>query len=89
MWYQFGVHGSAPDICGKGLANPIACILSFSMALKYTFDLKKEAELLDKSVERVLSKGIRTADLLQKENQKPSSTIEVCDEILNELNMQL
>ena len=36
------------------------------MALKYTFDLKKEAELLDKSVERVLSKGIRTADLLQK-----------------------
>ena len=83
------VHGSAPDICGKGLANPIACILSFSMALKYTFDLNKEAELLDKSVEGVLSKGIRTADLLQKENQKPSSTKEVCDEILNELNLQL
>ena len=83
------VHGSAPDISGKGLANPIACILSFSMALKYTFDLKKEAELLDKSVERVLSKGIRTADLLQKENQKPSSTKEVCNEILDELNLQL
>ena len=59
------------------------------MALKYTFDLNKEAQLLDKSVERVLSKGIRTADLLQKENQKPSSTKEVCDEILNELNIQL
>ena len=58
-------------------------------AKKYTFDLKKEAELLDKSVEGVLSKGIRTADLLQKENQKPSSTKEVCDEILNELNLQL
>ena len=83
------VHGSAPDISGKGLANPIACILSFSMALKYTFDLKKEAELLDKSVERVLSKGIRTADLLQKDNQKPSSTKEVCNEILDELNLQL
>ena len=83
------VHGSAPDISGKGLANPIACILSFSMALKYTFDLKKEAELLDKSVERVLSRGIRTADLLQKENQKPSSTKEVCNEILDELNLQL
>ena len=83
------VHGSAPDISGKGLANPIACILSFSMALKYTFDLKKEAELLDKSVERVLSKGIRTADLLQKEDQKPSGTKEVCNEILEELNLQL
>ena len=72
--------GSAPDISGKGLANPIGRILSFSMALKYTFDLK-EAELLDKSVEKLLSKGIRTADLLQKDNQKPSSTKEVCNEI--------
>jgi len=42
-----------------------------------------------KSVERVLSKGIRTADLLQKDNQKPSSTKEVCNEILDELNLQL
>ena len=81
------VHGSAPDISGKGLANPIACILSFSMALRYTFDLKKEADILDKSVEKVLHKGIRTADLLQKKNKKPASTSEVCDEIICELNL--
>ena len=80
------VHGSAPDISGKGLANPIACILSFSMALRYTFNLKKEADLLEKSVEKVLQKGIRTADLLQKKNQKPASTREVCNEIIYELN---
>jgi len=80
------VHGSAPDISGKGLANPIACILSFSMALRYTFDLKKEADLLDKSVERVLHSGIRTADLLQKKDKKPASTREVCNEIIHELD---
>ena len=80
------VHGSAPDISGKGLANPIACILSFSMALRYTFDLKKEADLLDKSVERVLHSGIRTADLLQKKDKKPASTKEVCNEIIHELD---
>ena len=80
------VHGSAPDIAGKGIANPIACILSFSMALRYTFDLKKEADLLDKSVERVLHSGIRTADLLQKKDKKPASTREVCNQIIHELD---
>ena len=80
------VHGSAPDISGKGLANPIACILSFSMALRYTFDLKKEADILDKAVEKVLYNGIRTADLLQKGDAKPASTKEVCDAILLQLN---
>ena len=81
------VHGSAPDISGKGLANPIACILSFSMALRYTFDCKREADILDKSVEKVLRNGIRTADLLQKKNKKPASTSEVCDEIIRELEL--
>jgi hypothetical protein len=80
------VHGSAPDISGKGLANPIACILSFSMALRYTFDLKKEADLLDKSVERVLHSGIRTADLLQKKDKKPASTREVCNTLSTDLS---
>ena len=80
------VHGSAPDISGKGLANPIACILSFSMALRYTFDLKKEADVLDKAVEQVLHNGVRTADLLQKNDAKPASTKEVCDAILGQLD---
>ncbi|MEL6476580.1 MAG: 3-isopropylmalate dehydrogenase [Pseudomonadota bacterium] len=57
------VHGSAPDIAGQGKANPIACILSFAMALRYSFDLGAEADLLEGAVEDVLAQGIRTADL--------------------------
>ncbi|MEM6942757.1 MAG: 3-isopropylmalate dehydrogenase [Pseudomonadota bacterium] len=57
------VHGSAPDIAGQDKANPIACILSFAMALRYSFDLGGEADLLEGAVEDVLAKGIRTPDL--------------------------
>ena len=80
------VHGSAPDIAGKELANPIACILSFSMALKYTFDLHNEAHMLESAVEKVLQKGIRTADLLQKTDAVPARTRTVGDAILKELD---
>ena len=59
------VHGSAPDIAGQGLANPIACILSFAMALRYSFDLGGEADLLEGAVEKVLADGVRTADIAQ------------------------
>jgi 3-isopropylmalate dehydrogenase len=59
------VHGTAPDIAGQGIANPLASVLSFSMMLRYSFDLKDEAELLDKAVESVLSAGLRTADIMQ------------------------
>jgi 3-isopropylmalate dehydrogenase len=59
------VHGSAPDIAGKGLANPIATIASFGMALRYSFDLATEADLLDRAIARVLDKGLRTADIMQ------------------------
>ncbi|MCW5770235.1 MAG: 3-isopropylmalate dehydrogenase [Rhodospirillaceae bacterium] len=59
------VHGSAPDIAGKGVANPIACLLSFAMALRYSFDLPGEAELVEKAVTTVLDRGLRTADILQ------------------------
>ena len=48
------IHGSAPDIAGKGIANPIATILSFAMALKYSLDLDKEADALEKAVQTVL-----------------------------------
>ena len=58
------VHGSAPDIAGKGIANPIACVLSFAMALRYSFDLGDEAARLEAAVEAVLATGLRTADLL-------------------------
>ena len=59
------VHGSAPDIAGKGLANPIATIASFGMALRYSFDRAKDADLLDKAIASVLDQGLRTADIMQ------------------------
>jgi 3-isopropylmalate dehydrogenase len=59
------IHGSAPDIAGKGLANPIASILSFAMCLRYSFGRGDDAKLLEKAVERVLADGYRTADIMQ------------------------
>ena len=57
------VHGSAPDIAGKGIANPIAMITSFGMALRYSFDMGREADLIDKAIAATLAKGLRTADI--------------------------
>src|SRR5215211_2010353 len=57
------VHGSAPDIAGKGQANPIAMIASFAMALRYSFDRGKEADLIDEAIAAALAKGLRTADI--------------------------
>ncbi|PPR77172.1 MAG: 3-isopropylmalate dehydrogenase, partial [Alphaproteobacteria bacterium MarineAlpha2_Bin1] len=56
------IHGSAPDIAGKGIANPIAQILSLSMMLKYSFDLTKEQEIITKAISNCLFKGYRTRD---------------------------
>jgi len=83
------VHGSAPDIAGQGKANPIACILSFAMALRYSFDQGDEADRLEKAVEQVLADGVRTADLLQAEGAKPVSTAEAGDAILAKLDASL
>jgi len=58
------VHGSAPDIAGRGIANPIASILSFSMALRYSLNLEKEANALDAAVQKVLDDGLRTKDIM-------------------------
>jgi 3-isopropylmalate dehydrogenase len=58
------VHGSAPDIAGKGIANPIAMIASFGMALRYSFAMGREADLLDQAVAAVLEKGLRTRDIM-------------------------
>ena len=60
------IHGSAPDITGKGVANPIATILSFAMMLRHSFNLEKEADLLERAVTLVLSQNIRTADIMQE-----------------------
>jgi 3-isopropylmalate dehydrogenase len=57
------VHGSAPDIAGKGVANPIAMIASFGMALRYSFNMGREADLLEKAIAATLDKGLRTADI--------------------------
>lgn len=57
------IHGSAPDIAGKGIANPIATILSCAMMLRYSFSMQKEADAIDAAVERVLDAGHRTADI--------------------------
>ena len=59
------IHGSAPDIAGKDLANPIASILSLGMAFRYSFGLPDNATLLDKAVDRVLADGYRTGDIMQ------------------------
>jgi len=83
------VHGSAPDISGQGKANPIACILSFAMALRYSFNDGAEAERLEMAVEKVLADGARTPDLLGAEGGTPISTIEMGDAILAALDASL
>ena len=78
------VHGSAPDIAGKGIANPIASILSFCMALRYSLDLDQEADNLYKAVQKVLDDGLRTKDILTK-GKKEVSTSQMGDAIISKL----
>ena len=78
------VHGSAPDIAGKGIANPIATILSFAMALRYSLDLDKEADSLEKAVQDVLDQGLRTKDIISK-GMKEASTSVMGDAIISKL----
>ena len=79
------VHGSAPDIAGKNISNPIATILSFSMALKYSLGLEKESVMLDKAVEKTLEDGLRTPDIMSK-GKKKVSTSDMGDAIISNLN---
>ena len=78
------VHGSAPDIAGKGISNPIATILSFGMALRYSLDLDKEANTLEKAVQDVLDAGLRTKDIMSN-GTKEVSTSEMGDAIISKL----
>ncbi|WP_238884356.1 3-isopropylmalate dehydrogenase [Clostridium sp. YIM B02551] len=63
------IHGSAPDIAGKGIANPLATILSAAMMLKYSFGLLNEATVIEKAVEKVLEEGYRTGDIMSEGNK--------------------
>jgi 3-isopropylmalate dehydrogenase len=83
------VHGSAPDIAGQGKANPIACILSFAMALRYSFDQGDEATRLESAVEAVLADGLRTADLMGPDGGTPVSTSAMGDAIISKLDASL
>ena len=77
------IHGSAPDIAGKNIANPIATILSASMMLLYSFNLKEESEAIVNAVDKVLEAGFRTADL---SHGLPSlSTTDITDKIIENL----
>jgi 3-isopropylmalate dehydrogenase len=79
------VHGSAPDIAGKGLANPIATIASFGMALRYSCSMSDEADLVDKAIAAVLEDGYRTGDIMQA-GMRPVGTKEMGSAILDKLS---
>jgi 3-isopropylmalate dehydrogenase len=78
------VHGSAPDIAGKNLANPIATILSLSMALRYSLDLDKEANLIDSAVHKVLDEGLSTT-AIRSNGKREVSTSVMGDAIISKL----
>src|SRR5712672_863026 len=78
------VHGSAPDIAGKGIANPIAMIASFGMGLRYSFNMGREADMIDKAIAATLDKGLRTADI-KSAGTKVVTTAEMGDAILAEM----
>ena len=78
------IHGSAPDIEGKNIANPIATILSVAMMLDYSFGLQKESKAIEKAVDKVLKQGYRTADI-GKENEKIIGTREMTEKILENI----
>jgi 3-isopropylmalate dehydrogenase len=78
------VHGSAPDIAGQGLANPIAAIASYGMALRYSCDMPHEADMIDKAIAGTLARGFRTGDIMQP-NMRKVGTADMGTAILEEL----
>ena len=78
------IHGSAPDIAGKNIVNPTACILSAAMMLRYSFNMAEEADAIEAAVGAVLDKGFRTADN-QSDGCTVLGTTEITDKILEEL----
>ncbi|MBQ6945214.1 MAG: 3-isopropylmalate dehydrogenase [Ruminococcus sp.] len=80
------IHGSAPDIAGKNIANPIATILSAAMMLRYSFNLNDEAAAIENAVNKVLDEGWRTADLMGCAEGTPLSCTEMTEKICEALN---
>ena len=78
------VHGSAPDIAGRGLANPLASVLSLAMMYRYSFDLASQADLLEQAVKNVLAAGKRTGDIMTQGCEQVS-TEAMGDALLAEL----
>ena len=78
------VHGSAPDIAGKGVANPIAMLASFGMALRYSFDRGAEADLVEQAIAAALAKGLRTADIMS-EGSALVTTAQMGDAVIAEM----
>src|SRR3989440_6120186 len=78
------VHGSAPDIAGKGVANPIAMIASFAMALRYSLGMIKEADMIEQAIAAALAKGLRTADIASP-GDKTVGTAQMGDAIIGEM----
>ncbi len=78
---KFGLYepsgGSAPDIAGKGIANPIATILSAAMMLRYTFDLDKEADAIEAAVKQVLKEGYRTIDIMPQAGESAENIVQI------------
>jgi 3-isopropylmalate dehydrogenase len=79
------VHGSAPDIAGKGAANPIAMVASFGMALRYSFNMGKEADLIEAAIAAALARGLRTADI-KSEGTTVVGTKEMGEAIIAEMD---
>ena len=80
------VHGSAPDIAGQSKANPLAMIMSFAMMLKYSFDMQEDSQIIEKAVQNVLLKGLRTADI-KDGAEKIISTQEMGNAVIEELKI--
>ena len=78
------IHGSAPDIAGKGIANPLGAILSFALCMRYTLKQPQEAERLERAVEIAIAKGARTADIAAA-GMRAMSTREMGDAVCAEL----
>ena len=79
------IHGSAPDIAGKGIANPLAQILSFAMLLRYSFDMTEDADLIERACTNVLASGLRTADVMAPGTAKVGTSV-MGEALLRELD---
>ena len=79
------IHGSAPDIAGMGLANPMAQMLSFAMLLRYSFDMQEDAQLIEQACTNVLASGLRTQDVMAPGCAKVSTSV-MGEAVLRELD---